>query len=653
VTDGEVVWRPDAARVENAEITSYLRWLATERGLEFGGYTNAWRWSVSEPGAFWDSIWQYEAVVGERGHGSALADERMPGARWFEGARLNYAENLLSADRDGSALIAVDEEGGTAALTRGQIAEQAGALAATLRAMGVGVGDRVVAYVHNIPQAVIGLVATASIGAVWSICSPDFGTAGVVTRFRQLSPKVLLAVDGYRFNDKAYRRGTEVAEIVAGLPSLEHVIWIDALEADAPATVSATTWTQATAEPAPLSFERVAFDHPLWVLFSSGTTGNPKGIVHGHGGIVLEHRKLMRLGFDLGPGDRLLMLASTTWMVWNLLVSALLTATTAVLLDGSPAGNGMRRVWRVIDDLDVTVLGAGAGFVHATMKAGVVPRAEHELARLSQVMATGSPLSPQAYRWIADAVGEHVWINSASGGTDVCSALVGGCVLLPVRAGRLQAPGLGVAAEAWDGDGRPVVGQTGELVITRPMPSMPLCLWDDDGRRLRESYFAVYPGVWRHGDFIEFDADGSSIIHGRSDATLNRNGIRMGSAEIYAIVEALPDVSDSLVIGVECDGDEGYYMPLFITLAPGADEDTARTAVVDAIRRGLSPRHVPDEVVVAPGIPHTRTGKKLEVPVKRLLQGADVHEVLDPSSVDAPEVLGFFARFAADRGAVR
>jgi acetoacetyl-CoA synthetase len=653
VTDGDVIWRPDLARIEDARITRYLRWLAAERGLSFDDYADAWRWSIAELGAFWDSIWEHERVVGERGMGSALAEERMPGARWFPGARVNYAENLLDFGGDGPALIAVDEDGGTERLTRRQIAERAGALAATLRAMGVGPGDRVVAYAHNIPQAVVGLVATASLGAVWSICSPDFGTAGVVARFRQLSPKVLLAVDGYRFNGRDHDRRAEVAEIVSGLPGLEHVIWIDALDPGAAASVAATTWPQATAQPAPLAFERVPFDHPLWVLFSSGTTGSPKGIVHGHGGIVLEHRKLLGLGFDLGAGDRLLMLASTAWMVWNLLVSALLTGTTAVLLDGNPAGDGMRRVWRAVDDLGVTVLGTGAGFVHATMKAGVVPGAEHDLSRLSQVMTTGSPLSPPAYRWIGHALGDRVWINSASGGTDVCSAFVGGCPLLPVRAGRLQAPALGVAVEAWDGHGHPVVGQTGELVITRPMPSMPLSLWGDDGTRLHDSYFATYPGVWRHGDFIEFDEDFSSVIHGRSDATLNRNGIRMGSAEIYAIVEALPDVDEAMVVGVEGRDGEGYYMPLFVVLAPGADEAGAPAAVVDAIRRGLSPRHVPDDVVVAPGIPHTRTGKKLEVPVKRLLQGEDVGDVLDSSAVDAPDVLGFYARFAASRRAVR
>ena len=609
---------------------------------------DAWRWSTAEPSAFWESLWRYEGIIGERGDGPALADERMPGAVWFPGACLNYAEHLLRDGSERSAVIAVAEDGDAQMMGRDELALAAAGLARTLRALGVGPGDRVVAYANNIPHALIGLIATASIGAVWSICSPDFGTAGVVARFKQLRPKVLIAVDGYRFGGKLYSRRREVAEMTASLPGLEHVIWIDAVEPDARPSVRATSWFEAVSQPGELRFERVPFGHPLWVLYSSGTTGSPKGIVQGHGGILLEHLKLMRFGLDLGLSDRLLVLASTSWMVWNTMVSGLLPGASVVLLDGNPVGEDLRRVWRTIEQLGVTVLGVGASFLHAAIKAEVAPRREFDLSTLREIMSTGSPLAADAYRWIAHEVGERVWINSSSGGTDVCSAFVGGCPLLPVRAGRLQAPALGAAVDAWDEQGRSVIGDRGELVITRPLPSMPLYLWDDpEGERYRDSYFAMYPGVWRHGDFISFDPDGSAVILGRSDSTLNRNGIRMGSAELYAIVEALPEVREAMVIGVE-EG-EGYYMPLFVTLADGADPELARREIVAAIRRHLSARHVPDEIVIAPGIPHTKTGKKLEVPIKRLLQGHALAAVLDSAAIDAPELIDYYATFARER----
>ena len=644
----DVVWRPDPESLGGYEISRFLDWLAAERGTSFADYMDAWRWSVDDPGEFWESLWRYEEIVGERGDGAALEQERMPGSEWFPGARLNYAEHLLRHSRESTALLAVGEDDEVDSISWERLERDAGALAHTLRQLGVSPGDRVVAYAQNLPEAVIALIATTSLGAIWSICSPDFGTAGVVSRFRQLQPKVLIAVDGYRFGGKTHPRHDEVAAIAGALPELEHVIWIDAIHPGATPSLPAIMWAQAIAHRQPLNFERVPFDHPLWVLYSSGTTGSPKGIVHGHGGIVLEHLKLLRFGLDLGPDDRLLLLASTSWMVWNTMVSGLLRGAPVVLLDGNPAGADMRRVWRTIEQLGVTVLGVGASLLHGTIKAGVSPRREFDLHTLREIMSTGSPLAADAYTWIAEEVGEHVWINSCSGGTDVCSAFVGGCPLLPVRAGRLQAPALGAAVAAWNEAGRPVVGEKGELVITRPLPSMPLFLWgDSDGSRYRDSYFAPYPGVWRHGDFISFDPDGSSVILGRSDATLNRNGIRMGSAEIYAIVEALPEVTEAMVIGVE-EG-EGYYMPLFVAIADGVDPDHARHAVVTSIRSNLSPRHVPDEIVIVPAIPHTKTGKKLEVPVKRLLQGHTATAVLDPATVDVPDLVDFYAEFAAAR----
>jgi acetoacetyl-CoA synthetase len=650
MTAADILWQPGRRWVEDAEITKYLRWLEQEQGRSFATYMEAWRWSVTELGDFWSSIWSFFAVDGERGAGPALAAERMPGAEWFPGAHVNYAEHLVRrASATAPALVAIGEDDEPHELSWEWLAAEAGALAQHLRAAGVGRGDRVVAYVNNIPHAVVGLIATASLGAIWSACSPDYGTTGVVSRFAQLRPKVLIAVDGYRFGGRAHHRGEQVRAIAAGLPGLEQVIWIDQLDPEAAPSIPAVTWRQATADAAPLRFERVPFDHPLWVLYSSGTTGTPKGIVQGHGGILLEHLKAVRFGLDLKPSDRLLLLASTSWMVWNVMVSGLLAGATVVLLDGNAPGPDLRRVWRTVEQVGVTVLGVGAGFLHAAVKAGRRPRAEHDLRTLREIMSTGSPLSDAAYRWMAEDVGPDVWINSSSGGTDVCSTFVGGCPLLPVRSGRLQVPGLGVAVAAWDQAGQPLTGRVGELVVTRPMPSMPLHLWGDaDGSRYHDSYFDTYAGVWRHGDFISFDADGSSVIHGRSDSTLNRNGIRIGTAEIYAVVEALPSVAEALVVGLE-DGDD-YSMLLFVELAadPGGADDVERE-IAAAIRRDMSPRHVPDEVVVVPGIPHTRTGKKLEVPVKRILQGQPVGETLDVSAVDRPDLLAPFQAFAARR----
>jgi acetoacetyl-CoA synthetase len=585
-----------------------------------------------------------------------LAQERMPGAVWCPGESLNYAEHLLRraehADRPALLYIGEDEE--PAAVSWARLRGEAGALAARLRAAGVQPGDRVGAYLANTPEAVIGLIACASIGAVWSVCAPDFGTGGVASRFAQLRPKVLIATTGYRFGGNGYDRREAVEELIRALPTLERVIWLDGLQrGEAPATTGPVveTWDDAVASPAALHFMPVPFDHPLWVLFSSGTTGTPKGIVQGHGGILLEHLKTLGIQSDVRPGDRYMLLGSTSWMVWDVLVSSLLVGATAVLVDGNPIRPDIGRVWEIAEQVGATTIGVGAGLLHACDKARLRPRERFDLSQLRSVLSTGSPLSPAGFRWVHDALGPDVWLNSQSGGTDVCSAFVGGCPLLPVRTGRIQHPCIGAAVEAWDAEGHALVGAVGELVLTRPMPSMPLSFWgDEDQSRYRDSYFNVYPGVWRHGDFIEIDADGSSVIHGRSDSTLNRNGVRMGSADIYQAVEALPDVVEALVLGVEIeDGD--YYMPLFVELAAGADADAARAEIVAAIRRALSPRHVPDEVVVAPGVPHTKTGKKLEVPIKRLLQGAPRDDVADPDAIDRPDLLDFYAGFATSRSA--
>ncbi|HWH95291.1 MAG TPA: acetoacetate--CoA ligase [Baekduia sp.] len=650
VTAGEVMWRPTAELVQRSRLAEYVRWLATHRGLEFEDYASLWRWSIDDLEAFWRSIWDFAEIVADGVAEPVLPVASMPAAEWFPNVRLNYAEHLFQrASPDRPALVHLRENEPAEEISWGELRRRAGALADHLRRVGVGSGDRVVAYLGNGPEAVIGLIAATSIGAVWSVCAPDFGVLGVESRFAQLDPKVLIATNGYRFNGKVYDRSTEVAHLIESLPTLDAVVLVPTLDtAFSDHGVAVTSWADATGADVELTFTRVPFDHPLWVLFSSGTTGMPKGIVHGHGGVLLEHVKNLALQTDLREGDRFLYVGSTSWMVFNLLVSGLLHGATVMLLDASPTYPDHGAVWRIAAEHRINLLGVGAGYVQACANAGLSPRSDHDLSALRQLSCTGSPLSPAGFGWVRDHVGNDVWLSSASGGTDVASSFVGGCPLLPVRAGRLQAPALGVAVQAWDPEGNAVVGSTGELVITQPMPSMPLYFWNDpDGKRLLASYFTMYPGVWRHGDFIEFDDDLSCVISGRSDSTLNRKGIRMGSAEIYAAVEQLPDVLEALVIGAEIGDD--YYMPLFVVLADGADPDAVRAAIVSAIRRTLSPRHVPDDIIVVDAIPHTRTGKKLEVPIKRLIQGETLSDAVDTGSVDDASSLGFFVDFARAR----
>jgi len=682
---GRPLWSPDAGMLTDSGVARYLRWLGEHRGVHLDGYQALWQWSVEDVARFWSSVWDFEAVRVSTPPTAVLAGTAMPGACWFPGARLNYAEHLLQGiggiartDREGApagtarqhlALIQVPEDGPVVTVTAEELRRLAGSLAARLRALGVSAGDRVVAYLPNTTHAVVGLIACAAIGAVWSICSPDLGSRSVVGRLAQLEPTVLIAANGYRYGGRDHHRDRDVAEIVAGLPSLSHLIWVELVagqtpradrdegvgdrdDRDAPQPPDAPavslpwqTWDAATAGAEPLEFQQVPFDHPLWVLFSSGTTGTPKGIVHGHGGILLEHLKVLRLHNDVRPGDRFMMVANTSWMVWNVLVSGLLVGGTPVLLDGSATHPEPDRVWRVAAQQQVAVLGLGAGYLQLCRATGLRPGSRQDLRALRALISTGSPLPESGFHWVHDEVGPHVWLSSTSGGTDVCSSFVGGTPIEAVRAGRIQGPCLGVDVHAWDGQGRDVVGKPGELVVTQPMPSMPLRFWNDPGgRRYRDSYFATYPGVWRQGDVIEFDPDGNCVIHGRSDSTLNRKGIRISPAEIYSVVEALPEVREALVVGAELG--EEYYLPLFVVLTAGTDAERARARIVAAIRHELSPRHLPDEIIAVPGVPHTKTGKKLEVPVKRLLQGAAASEVADRGSIDAPALLDFYAQFA-------
>ena len=644
--DGEALWRPDAGLRSSSNVARFTEFVRG-RGVPISNdYQELWQWSVDEPERFWSSWADFVGVRFGGESGAVRTSDPMPNTRWFPGRTLNYARHLLEG-HGGVAVIAISEDGQREEVTFDGLREQVGALAGYLRSVGVEAGDRVVAILPNVTEAVVGLLATAALGATWSVCAPEFGPGAIVSRFQQLEPKVVIAAPGYRLAGKDRDRTGELADVFASLPSVESVVWVTAHTDTAPLAleVPSVSWERAVSAPAELEFVDVEFSHPLWVLFSSGTTGVPKGIVHGHGGALLEELKLCSIHDDIRAGDRVLTLASTSWVVWNGLVAALGVGAVAVLLDGNPTYPSFDRVWQLVADENVAVLGVGAGFIHACAKAGLAPGRDHDLAALRVVTVTGSPLSGDGFRWIYGSVGD-VWLTSQSGGTDIASIFVGGVPTLPVRAGYIQVPALGVRVESWDEDGNPTTGR-GELVVTAPIPSMPLFFWgDSDGSRYRSSYFDTYPGVWRHGDFIEFGARGI-LIHGRSDSTLNRNGIRLGSADIYSVVESLPEVAEAMVVGAELGDD--YFMPLFVKLAEGTDPEGARRAIEKSIRTHLSARYLPDEVIFMRGIPHTKTGKKLEVPVKRLLQGARLDVVVDLGAVDDAALLKEYAQFATTR----
>ncbi|MFZ0169637.1 MAG: acetoacetate--CoA ligase [Candidatus Dormiibacterota bacterium] len=648
--EGALLWTPPAEMVARSRLTDYATWLARERGLPTADYPELWEWSTRDVASFWDSIWRYFEVVGDRGRGLALTGGVMPEVEWYPGASLNYAENALRSIAGSElALIAFSELRPRLQLSGTEVRQQVGSVAAHLREMGVGRGDRVAAYLPNIPEAVVACLATVSLGAIWSSCSPDFGERAVLDRFEQIRPKVLLAADGYRYGGRDFDRREVVAKLQAGLPSLVQLVTVPYLTGgdsqDPPGSIG---WAELVGDPVEPEFLRVPFDHPLWILFSSGTTGPPKPIVHSHGGIVLEHLKVLGLHSDLGPGDRSFWFTTTGWMMWNYLISGLLVGASVVLYDGSPAAPDLGRLWEMAAEARVTHFGTSAGHLSASMKADVQPGRRFDLASIRFVGSTGSPLSPAGFEWVYQSVKRDLWLASLSGGTDLCTAFVLGCPWLPVRAGVIQCRGLGARVEAFDETGVEVVDEVGELVIAEPMPSMPVFFWgDEDGARYRESYFSTFPGVWRHGDWIKVRADGGVAIYGRSDATINRNGVRMGTAEIYRLVEEAAEFSDSLVVDV-AQADGGSRLALFVVLSPGlALTDQLTAELKQRIRNQLSPRHVPDLIQEVGRIPRTRSGKKLEVPLKRILEGMAPDQALDPGAIDDPGSLGPFLTLAA------
>jgi acetoacetyl-CoA synthetase len=650
----EPLWKPSAELVERSRLNELMRWLEAERGLHFDDYDALWQWSVDDLDAFWAALWDFFDVQADGDRSTVLASREMPGARWFPDTRLNYAEHVFAGKDDTeTAILHASELRDLRELSWGELRSQVAACAAALRGLGVERGDRVVAYMPNIPEAIVAFLASASIGAVWSSCSPDFGPASVVDRFAQIEPKVLFAVDGYRYGGKDFDRRETIARLQAEMPSLVRTVVLPYLdpEPDLSPLRDATAWDEllAAGGDAELSFERVPFDHPLWVLYSSGTTGLPKAIVQGQGGILLEHLKKLHLHVDAHPGDRLFWFTTTGWMMWNFLVSGLLTKAAIVLYDGSPGHPDMNVLWDLAERAGVTMFGTSASYIAACMKDGVEPGAGRDLSRLGAVGSTGSPLSPEGFDWVYEHVGADTWLFSTSGGTDLCTAFVGGVALLPVYRGELQGRALGAAVEAWDEDGNAVIDEVGELVVTRPMPSMPVGFWGDaDGSRYAEAYFERYPGIWRHGDWIEITSRGTAIIYGRSDSTINRSGIRMGTSEIYRAVLGIDAIVDALVVDVPRPGTEGW-MPLFVVLREGVelDEELPRE-IARRVREHCSPRHVPDQVFQIAEVPRTLSGKVLEVPVKRILMGTAPEKAASRDSLANPAALDYFVEMARD-----
>ena len=656
--EGTLLWEPSEGLKENANITRYMRWLAEEKDREFESYEDLWEWSVTDLEGFWASIWEYSDVQAskpyEKVFGGASGSREMPGTEWFPGAELNYAEHAFrnAGERlDEPAVLHRSEIRPLSRVSWRELRDKTAALAAGLKNLGVGRGDRVVAYAPNVPEALIAFLACASIGAIWSSSSPDFGAGSVVDRFAQIEPKVLLAVDGYRYGGKDYDRVETLARLQKEIPSLEKTVVIPYLNGE-PETGDlrdVVLWADLIAEQegAELEFEQVPFDHPLWVLYSSGTTGLPKAIVQGHGGILMEHLKKLYLHMDLSPEDKFFWFTTTGWMMWNVVVSGLLSGSTILLYDGNPGHPDLNVLWEFAEETGMTCFGTSASYLTSCMKGGIEPARDFDLSALKSIGSTGSPLPPEGFDWVYGQVKEDLWLFSTSGGTDLCTAFVGGCPLLPVRTGELQCRSLGAKVEAYDAEGRPVIGEVGELVITEPMPSMPLHLWNDpDGERYRESYFDTYPGVWRHGDWIKVKPDGSAVIYGRSDSTINRGGVRMGTAEIYRAVDRVEEVQDSLVVDIQKpNGDP--FMPLFVVLKEDRElDDELEKKIKKSIRENTSPRHVPNEVLRVTDLPRTLNGKKVEVPVKKILSGTPPEEAVSKDSLHNPESLDFFVEYA-------
>jgi acetoacetyl-CoA synthetase len=647
----ELLWRPSPSFRENSRLWQYMQWLEKNKNLNFKDYPSVWQWSVDHIDDFWASLWEYFSVLAEPSFNDVIEGGEMPGYQWFTGSRLNYAEHVFRMRDDGRpAIIFQSERYPMREISWGEMERQVASFRAYLQSAGVGAGDRVAAFLPNIPEASYAFLAACSLGAIWSSCSPDFGAGSVLDRFQQIEPKILIAVDGYAYGGKDFDKTGVVLELIEGLPTLQRVVFLPFLNAQA--TLShpkAVKWGDTVKPDAPeLAFDRVPFSHPIWVLYSSGTTGAPKAIVHSQGGVLMEHLKYLAFHNDVHPGERFFWFSTTGWMMWNFVQASFLAGATIVLFDGSPGYPDLNVLWAFAEKAKIHHFGTSAPFLVACMRQGLKPGAQNDLSALRSIGSTGSPLPPEAFKWVYEAVKEDLWLCSMAGGTDVCTAFVGGCPLTPVYRGEIQCRALGCALEAWDESGKPILDEVGEMVVTRPMPSMPVFFWNDpDGARYRSSYFEDYKGVWRHGDWVQISERGTLVISGRSDATLNRQGVRIGTAEIYRVTDQFPEIRDSLIVNLELPNGD-HYMPLFVVMNAGQElGDELKTRIAKALRAQGSPRHVPDEIVAAPDIPYTISGKKMEAPVKKILLGIPASKAANIDSMRNPESIVFFERFKA------
>lgn len=647
----KLLWQPTETSAADARIADYMAWLKVHKSLNFNDYNSLWAWSVESTEAFWASLWDYFDIISHTPYEQVMGQEGMPGTSWFTGSQLNYAEHIFRQRTSAHpALIFQSESYPMREVSWAELEAQVAAFAAYLRNLGVGKGDRVVAFLPNIPEATVAFLAACSLGAVWSSCSPDFGVSSVVERFQQIEPKVLIAVDGYSYNGKPYDKQEEVRALCTELPTLEQLVFVPFLDPEAKGNgiPKLELWAEALQTPHQgLSFEPLPFDHPIWVLYSSGTTGRPKAITHSQGGTLLEHLKYLAFHNDVKPGERFFWFSTTGWMMWNFVQASLLSGATAVLFDGSPAYPNLDVLWAFAEQAGIHHFGTSAPYLVACMKRSMSPGRDYDLSSLRSIGVTGAPLPPEAFGYVYEAIKADVWLCSMSGGTDVCTAFVGGCPLLPVYMGEIQCRALGCALYAFDEDGQPLEDEVGEMVITKPMPSMPIYFWNDpDKQRYLESYFEMYPGIWRHGDWVKITPRDSLVILGRSDATLNRHGVRIGTAEIYRAVHQIPGIKDSLVVNLELSGGR-HYMPLFVLMEEGELlTEELKSALRRRLRSDYSPRHVPDDIIAVEDIPYTISGKKLEAPVKKILMGHAIEKAANPGAMRNPASLDFFVELA-------